>query len=88
MAYVQDNLDLCYQPRGGTAPRVFSYDDQANETDATLVGANYFATGALCGMRKGDLVDVVQTGTPKHKRYQVQSTSGDAATVQTVVAIT
>lgn len=88
MAYSQDNLSLLIQPIGGIAPRVFGYNDTAVESNTTLVGAGYFATGATCGMRPGDLVDVVQTATPLYKRYQVLSVSGAAATVQAPTAIT
>ena len=88
MAYSADNLALFFNGVGAQGIRTFIYTDTAVESDATLVGAGYFATGATLGMRKGDLVDVVQTATPKWKRYQVLSTSGAAATVQTTVAIT
>ena len=89
MAYVPDNLVLAINPvGGGSYPRVFTYYDSAAEGDSTIVGASWFSDGASKGMRKGDLVDVVQVGTPKYKRYQVLSTSGAAATVQAPTAIT
>jgi len=88
MAYTPDNLSLLTEPVGGIAPRVFGYYDAAAESDATIVGASWFSNGAACGMRKGDLVDVVQTGTAKYKRYQVASVSGNAATVAAPTAIT
>lgn len=88
MAYTADNLSMGWQTIGGNYPRVFVYYDAAPESDATLVGASFFSDGAAKGMRKGDLLDVVQVATPKYKRYQVLSTSGDAATVQAPTAIT
>ena len=89
MAYVADSLWLGVNPVGAQAyPRVFYYYDAAAESDATLVGASFFSDGATKGMRKGDLLYVVQVATPKGKQYQVLSTSGAAATVQAVAAIT
>lgn len=87
MAYVPDNLALVSAPIGGQYPRIFTYYDSAASSDSTIVGASWFSDGAAKGMRKGDLVDVVQVGTPKYKRYQVASTSGDAATVAAPTAI-
>ena len=89
MAYTPDNLLMSTNPVGGGAyPRLFYYYDAAAESDATLVGAGFFSDGVTKGMRKGDLIDVVQVATPKYKRYQVLSTSGTAATVQAPAAIT
>lgn len=89
MAYVADNLFLLSNPVGGGAyPRVFGYYDSAASADATIVGASWFSDGVTKGMRVGDLVDVVQTGTAKYKRYQVASVSGAAATVAAPTAIT
>lgn len=89
MAYTADNLWLGINPVGAQAyPRVFYYYDAAAESDATLVGASFFSDGATKGMRKGDILEVVQVATPKLKRYQVLSTSGAAATVQAPTAIT
>jgi hypothetical protein len=89
MAYTADNLWLGINPVGAQAyPRVFFYSDAAAESDATIVGASWFSDGATKGMRKGDLVDVVQFGTAKYKRYQVASVSGAAATVAAPTAIT
>lgn len=89
MAYTPDTLVLAINPvGGGTYPRVFTYYDAAAESDATIVGASWFSDGVTKGMRKGDLLDVVQVGTPKYKRYQVASVSGAAATVADPTAIT
>jgi hypothetical protein len=88
MAYVADNISLLHNGVGAQGIRIFVYTDTAVESDATLVGAGYFATGVTLGMRKGDIVDVAQTATPKYKRYQVLSVSGAAATVQAPTAIT
>lgn len=89
MAYTSDNLFLSTNPVGaGAYPRLFYYYDSAPESDATIVGSGFFSDGVTQGMRKGDLVDVVQVGTPKYKRYQVLSVSGAAATVQAPTAIT
>lgn len=88
MAYVSNSLNLVYAPFGGQYPRVFTYYDAAAESDATIVGAGWFSDGVTKGMRKGDIVDVVQVATPKYKRYQVASVSGDAATVAAPTAIT
>lgn len=88
MAYNTGNLVLQAQPIGAQYPRIFTYYNAAADADAMIVGAGYFSDGAIKGMRKGDLVDVVDVATPKYKRYQVLSTSGDAATVQAPTAIT
>lgn len=88
MAYTPDNLALVYQPIGGIAPRTFTYNDAAAESNATIVGASWFSDGVTKGMRVGDIVIVVQTGTAKKKEYQVASVSGAAATVAAVTAIT
>ena len=88
MAYAPANLALAFGPVGGLVPRVFVYSDAAGESDATIVGGSWFSDGAAKGMRKGDIVDVISTGTPKYKRYQVASTSGAAATVAAPTAIT
>lgn len=88
MAYTADNLLLAINPTGGALPRLFYYYDAAPESDATLVGASFFSDGVTKGMRKGDLVDVIQVATPKYKRYQVLSVSGTAATLQAPTAIT
>jgi hypothetical protein len=88
MAYIADNLAMTINPTGGALPRLFLYYNADADSNATLVGASFFSDGASKGMRKGDLVDAVDVGTPKHKRYQVLSTSGAAATIQAVTAIT
>jgi hypothetical protein len=88
MAYSKENLAMHFNGVGSQGIRTFIYTDTAVESDATLVGAGYFATGVTAGMRKGDLVYVAQTATPKGKQYQVLSVSGAAATVQAVAAIT
>ncbi len=89
MAYVPDNLSLVINQVGaGTYPRVFTYYNSAADSDATIVGAGYFSDGVAKGMRKGDLVDAVNVGTPLYKRYQVLSLSGATATVQAPTAIT
>lgn len=88
MAYTPDNLSMVHQSIGGSYPRLFYYYDAAAESDATLVGASFFSDGASKGMRKGDLLDVVQIGTAKYKRYQCASVSGAAATVAAPTAIT
>jgi hypothetical protein len=88
MAYTPDTLSLIAEAQSGGYPRLFTYYDAAPESDATLVGAGFFSNGVTAGMRKGDLVDVVQVATPKYKRYQVLSVSGAAATVQAPTAIT
>lgn len=87
MAYVPNNLSLVAKPLG-QGPKVFIYWDTAPESDATLVGSGYFSDGVTKGMAVGDLVDVVQSGTAKYKRYQVASVSGTAATVAAPTAIT
>lgn len=88
MAYVPDTLALIINPVGGVVPRTFRYYDAAAESNATIVGASWFSDGVTKGMRVGDLVEVVQTGTPKYKLYQVASVSGTAATVAAPTAIT
>lgn len=88
MAYTPDNLCLVVAPVGGLAPRKFTYYDAAPESNATIVGASWFSDGVTKGMRVGDLVEVVQTGTAKYKLYQVASVSGAAATVAAPTAIT
>jgi hypothetical protein len=88
MAYTADNLVLVHNPVGGALPRLFIYYDAAPENDTTLVGAGFFSDGVTKGLRKGDIVDVIQVGTPKYKRYQGLSVSGAATTVQAPTAIT
>lgn len=88
MAYSADGVALLFNGVGAVGIRIFVYTDVAVESDTTLVGAGFFATGVTLGMRKGDIVEVVQTATPKLKRYQVLSVSGAAATVQAPTAIT
>lgn len=89
MAYVPANLFILSQPLGSSEyPRVFGYYDSAASADSTIVGSGWFSDGVLKGMRVGDIVDVVQTGTAKYKRYQVASVSGNAATVAAPTAIT
>jgi len=87
MAYVADNLALVINPTGAALPRVFMYLNAAADSNATIIGASFFSNGVTAGMRVGDLVDVVNTGTPKHTRYQTLSVSGAAATVQAVAAV-
>lgn len=88
MAYVPDNLAMVINPVSGALPRVFIYHNAAADSDATIVGASWFSDGVTKGMRKGDLVDAIDTGTAKYKRYQVASVSGAAATVAAPTAIT
>ncbi|RWK39247.1 hypothetical protein [Mesorhizobium sp.] len=88
MAYVADNLAMVINPTGGALPRVFLYLNATPDADATIVGASYFSDGVTKGMRVGDLVDAINTGTAKYKRYQVASVSGAAATVAAPTAIT
>ncbi|MBZ9807694.1 hypothetical protein [Mesorhizobium sp. ESP-6-2] len=88
MAYVADNLAMVINPVGGSLPRVFLYLNATPDADATIIGASYFSDGVTKGMRVGDLVDAVNVGTAKYKRYQVASVSGAAATVAAPVAIT
>ena len=87
MSYEPENLRLAFAPIGDPVPRVFVYTT-GGDSNATIVGAGYFADGASKGMREGDIVDVVATTGPKYKRYQVASVSGDAATVSAPTAIT
>lgn len=88
MAYVPDALAMVINPVGGFMPRYFEYYDAAAESDATLVGAGFISDGVPKGLRKGDIVDVIQVATPKYKRYQVLSASGAAVTLQAPTAIT
>jgi hypothetical protein len=88
MAYVPDNLAMVTNPVGGSLPRVFLYLNATPDADATVVGASYFSDGVTKGMRVGDLVDAINVGTAKYKRYQVASVSGAAATVAAPTAIT
>lgn len=88
MAYTADNLYLVDNPVGGALPRSFMYLNATPDADATIVGAGYFSDGVPKGMRVGDLVDAVNIGTAKYKRYQVASVSGNAATVAAPTAIT
>jgi hypothetical protein len=89
MAHVGDNVAMLFNGGvGGALPRVFLYHNATPDADATIVGAGYFSDGVTRGMRVGDLVDVVNTGTAKYKRYQVASVSGAAATVAAPTAIT
>lgn len=88
MAYVADNLAMVINPTGGSLPRVFLYLNATPDADATVVGASYFSDGVAKGMRVGDLVDAINVGTAKYKRYQVASVTSTAATVAAPTAIT
>lgn len=88
MAYTADNLALVESPVGSNLPRTFLYLNATPDSDATIVGSGYFSDGVTKGMRVGDLVNAVNTGTAKYKKYQVTSVSGNAATVSTPTAIT
>lgn len=92
MAYATSRLNLVVQPFGGPAAgfRLWHYLNSDNDADATIVGSGYFSDGVSKGMAVGDLVDVVETGTAKYKRYQVASvnTTTKAATVAAPTAIT
>lgn len=88
MAYTSDNLNLVTATVGGEAPRIFVYKNATPDSDAAIVTAGYFSYGVSKGMRKGDLVDAVDTGTAKYKRYQVTTVSGTTVTVAAPTAIT
>lgn len=88
MAYVPNDLALVVDNIGGRLPRVFIYKNAAPDNDAALTGSGFFSDGVTKGMRVGDLVDAIDTGTAKYKRYQVASVSGAAATVAAPTAIT
>ncbi len=88
MAYVGDNLYLATQALGGGLPKVYIYKNAAPDSDATITGAGFFSDGVTKGMKVGDLVDAIDTGTAKYKRYQVASVSGAASTVAAPTAIT
>lgn len=90
MAYVSANLNLVAQPFGGVGPRLFMYWNSAADADSVLVGAGFISDGVTKGLQVGDLVDAVQTGTAKYKRYQVTAinTTTKAATLSAPTAIT
>lgn len=88
MAYVPDNLYLATQAVGGGLPKVFIYKNATPDADATIVTASYFSDGVSKGMKVGDLIDAIDTGTAKYKRYQVTTISGAAVTVAAPTAIT
>lgn len=89
MAYLTANLNLVSPaPLGSSVPRRFTYLNADADSNATLVGASFFSDGVSKGMRVGDLVDAVNTGTALYKLYQVASVSGTAATVAAPTAIT
>lgn len=88
MAYTADNLSLVTATVGGEVPRIFVYKNATPDADAVIVGAGYFSDGVAKGMRVGDLVDAIQTGTAKYKRYQVTALTATAATVAAPTAIT
>lgn len=87
MAYIPDNLALVINPTGAALPRVFMYLNADADSNATIIGASFFSDAVTKGARKGDLIDAIATGTPKHTRYQVLSVSGNAATVQVAVVV-
>jgi hypothetical protein len=88
MAYTSDNLNLVTATVGGESPRIFTYKNATPDADAVIIGAGYFSDGVTKGLRVGDLVDAINVGTAKYKRYQVASVSGAAATVAAPTAIT
>ncbi|KAA3527051.1 hypothetical protein GOZ96_04740 [Agrobacterium vitis] len=83
MAYVPDNLVLLSSPIGGASPRLFGYNNSTPDGLSTLNGAGYWSDGIAKGLRAGDLIDVVQTGTVKYIRLQVASVSTSAGTATT-----
>lgn len=87
MAYDSSKLSLIVEDIGNQGAAVWRYTTAA-DSDATIVGAGYFADGVTRGMKVGDLVDAIATTGPKYKRYQVASVSGAAATVAAPTAIT
>lgn len=89
MAYVQTNLSLVAKPFG-RGPKLFMYLDEAPQSDAEIVAAGFISNGVDMGMAVGDLVDVVQNGTAKYKRYQVTAvdTTTKAVTLAAPTAIT
>lgn len=88
MAYVPDNLALIVTTVGGGGVRIFTYLNSGNDSDATIVGASWFSDAVTKGARVGDLVDAINQGTAKYKRYQFVSVSGAAGTVAAPTAIT
>lgn len=88
MAYAPHDLALVINTNGGRLPRVFIYRNAAPDSDASIVTAGFFSDGVSKGMRVGDIVDAMDTGTAKYKRYQVTTVSGTTVTVAGPTAIT
>lgn len=89
MAYAgKDNVTLLNQDIGGAVGRVWLYWNDEEDADSSIVGSGYFSDGYTLGMRIGDLVDVIEKPTAKHKRYQVTAEADPAVTVSAVTAIT
>lgn len=88
MAYITGNLNEVMSTLGGAAPRLWFYLNADADSDTTLVGASFFSDAVSKGMKVGDLIDAVNVGTAKYKRYQCASVSGVAATVAAPTAIT
>lgn len=88
MAYISDNLYLATQALGGGLPKVYIYKNATPDADATIAAAGYVSDGVAKGMKVGDLVDAIDTGTAKYKRYQVTTISGTTVTVAAPTAIT
>lgn len=90
MAYATGNLNVIASTLGGAAPRMWLYYNATPDSDATIVTAAYVSDGVAKGMKLGDIVDAVNTGTALYKRYQCTSinTTTGTATLAAPTAIT
>lgn len=80
MAYETTNPPICMIPRIGSGPAIWVYKD--GDAPGTVVGASYFSNGDALGMKVGDVLIDIDTGTPGVSVHYVSAvTAGGAATV-------
>lgn len=79
MSYSVTNPPALVSQRIGDGPAIWIY--KSADDDATVNGANYFTNGLALGMRAGDIVLVVDTGSSnKVSLCGVAESSADGAT--------
>jgi hypothetical protein len=82
MAYATAGLKLIAKGIG-SGPKVFNYSSA--DARATVEAANYFTDGLDRGMKAGDTVIVVVTGTFLTTIHSVTESSADGATINAAV---
>lgn len=75
MAYVASNPPRLMVPSMGGGPQFWVYTSA--DDDGTVNGSNYISNAEALGMRKGDLVYVYDTNTPKGSLHYVSNIDDD-----------